>query len=213
MANQDSSFNKLKQNYAPLSKIFSEGEPGRTMYVIQDGEVEIRKKTGKNSYKVLVTLKAGDFFGEMAIIENKPRTATAVAKVASTLIMLDTAAFYTMVEKSSDFAVKMIKTLSSRLRKADHLIEYVLGSNDEKQVLSGIAVYVNTHPECDDGSSECKISLREYLRWSSQNLGHPDEMVQQTIKRLIIRKIVKIYDPPEKISEFYMEKKLLLRLS
>ena len=212
MSNQDNSFNKMRQTYPQHSVIFSEGEQGRTMYVIMDGEVEIRKKTGKNSYKILVTLKAGDFFGEMAIIENKPRTATAVAKVSSTLITLDTDAFYTMVEKSSDFAVKMIKTLSSRLRKADHLIEYILGSNDEKQVVSGIAGYVKSHPECDNGSGECKIILRDYLRWSSQNLGHPDEMVSQTIKRLIVRKIVKIYDPPEKITEFYMDRRLLLRL-
>ena len=212
MSNQDNSFNKMRQTYSQHSVIFSEGEQGRTMYVIMDGEVEIRKKTGKNSYKILVTLKAGDFFGEMAIIENKPRTATAVAKVSSTLITLDTDAFYTMVEKSSDFAVKMIKTLSSRLRKADHLIEYILGSNDEKQVVSGIAGYVKSHPECDNGSGECKIILRDYLRWSSQNLGHPDEMVSQTIKRLIVRKIVKIYDPPEKITEFYMDRRLLLRL-
>ena len=212
MSSQDGTFNKMKQTYQPHNVIFSEGDPGRTMYVIMDGEVEIRKKTGKNSYKILVTLKAGDFFGEMAIIENKPRTATAVAKVTSTLISLDTEAFYSMVEKSSDFAVKMIKTLSSRLRKADHLIEYILGSNDEKQVVSGIASYVNNHPECDTGSGECRITLREYLRWSSQNLGHPDEMVLQTIKRLIVRKIVKIYDPPGRITEFYLDKKLLLRL-
>lgn len=213
MSSQDNTFNKMKQIYPQHSVIFSEGERGRTMYVILDGEVEIRKKTGKSSYKILVNLKAGDFFGEMAIIENKPRTATAVAKVASTLIMLDTDAFYTMVEKSSDFAVKMIKTLSSRLRKADHLIEYILGSNDEKQVVSGIAAYVKTHPECDKGSGECQITLRDYLRWSSQNLGYPDDMVQQTIKRLIVRKIVKIYDPPEKITEFYVDKKLLIRLA
>lgn len=212
MANQDNSFKKMKQTYPQHSVIFSEGERGNTMYVILDGEVEIRKKTGKNAYKILVNLKAGDFFGEMAIIENKPRTATAVSKVSSTLITLDTDAFYTMVEKSSDFAVKMIKTLSSRLRKADHLIEYILGSNDEKQVVSGIAAYVKTHPDCDNGSGECQISLRDFLRWSSQNLGYPDEMVQQTIKRLIVRKIVKIYDPPERITEFYMDKKLLLRL-
>jgi CRP/FNR family transcriptional regulator, cyclic AMP receptor protein len=212
MSNQDNAFNKMKQNYPQHSIIFSEGEIGRNMYVILDGEVEIRKKTGKNSHKVLVSLKAGDFFGEMAIIENKPRTATAVAKVTSSLIALDTDAFYTMVEKSSDFAVKMIKTLSSRLRKADLLIEYILGSNDEKQVVSGIAAYVKSHPETDTGSGECKIILREYLRWSSQNLGHPDDMVLQTIKRLIVRKIVKIYDPPERITEFYMDRKLLVRL-
>ena len=213
MANQDTTFNKMMQTYQPHTVIFSEGEPGRTMYVILEGEVEIRKKTGKNAYKTLTVLKNGDFFGEMAIIENKPRSATAVARVTSRLVMLDTDAFYTMVEKSSDFAVKMIKTLSSRLRKADMLIEYLLGSNDEKQVVTGMAAFVKNFPQCDTGSGECRIALRDYLRWSSQNLGLPDTMVQEAIKRLITRKVVKIYDPPERITEIFVDKKLLMRIA
>jgi len=209
---QDNSFNKMTQNIPPLSVIFKEGDTGRVMYVIVDGEVEIRKKTGNNSYKTLITLKKGDFFGEMAIIENKPRTATAVAKVQTKLITLDTDAFYAMVEKSSDFAVKMIKTLSSRLRKADLLIEYLLGSNDEKQVVMGMAAFVKSHPESDTGSGEFRIGLRDFLRWSSQNLGLQDQMVQEAIKRLITRKVVTVYDPPGKISAIFLGQNLLSRL-
>ncbi|MDA3956659.1 cyclic nucleotide-binding domain-containing protein [Oceanispirochaeta sp.] len=212
MKAQDHSFNKMMQNIPPLAVIFKEGEMSRVMYVIMAGEVEIRKKTGKNSYKTLTVLKKGDFFGEMAIIENKPRTATAVAKVQTKLIMLDTDAFYNMVNKSSDFASKMIKTLSSRLRKADQLIEYLLGSNDEKQVIMGLAVYVKSHPETDMGSGEFRIDLREFLRWSSQNLGYPDQVLQEAIKRLIIRKVVSVQNTSGKISEIFVAQNLLSRL-
>jgi CRP-like cAMP-binding protein len=148
----------------------------------------------------------------MAIIENQPRTATAVAKVQTKLIMLDTDAFYNMVNKSSDFASKMIKTLSSRLRKADQLIEYLLGSNDEKQVIMGLAVYVKSHPETDMGSGEFRIDLREFLRWSSQNLGYPDQVLQEAIKRLIIRKVVSVQNTSGKISEIFVAQNLLSRL-
>ena len=214
MGQTDSSntFNKMAQNIPVNTVIFREGEMGREMYVIMEGEVEIRKKTGKNSYKTLVLLKKGDFFGEMAIIENKPRTATAVAKSDTRLLKLDTDAFYNMVEKSSDFGVKMIKTLSSRLRRADHLIEYLLGSNEEKQVIMGLASYVKSHPGTDTGSGECRIALRDFLRWSSQSLGYPDQMVQGAIKRLISRKVVTVYDPPGKITEIYLAQHLLNRL-
>lgn len=208
----DNMFNKNRQNIPPSAIIFKEGDPGRDMYVILDGDVEIRKKTGKNSYKTLISLTKGDFFGEMAIIENKPRTATAVAKSQTTLIRLDTEAFYSMVENSSDFAVKMIKTLSGRLRKADLLIEYLLGSNDEKQIVIGMAAFVKSHPEADTGSGEFKINLREFLRWSSQNLGYPDQLVQEAIKRLISRKVVHVYDPPGKITEVFLAQNLLSRL-
>lgn len=212
MSTQDNSFKKMTQHISPGETIFKEGETGHVMYVIMDGEIEIRKKTARSTYKTLVVLKKGDFFGEMAIIEKKPRTATAVAKTQCKLIMLDTEAFYTMVEKSSDFAVKMIKTLSSRLRKADLLIEYLLGSNDEKQVVMGLASFVKSHPETDTGSGEYKIDLKAYLRWSSQNLGYPDQMVQEAVKRLITRKVVRIYDPPGKISSIYLAHNLMSRL-
>jgi CRP-like cAMP-binding protein len=202
----------MMQNIPALSVIFKEGDTGRVMYVIMSGEVEIRKKTGKNSYKTLTVLKKGDFFGEMAIIENKPRTATAIAKVQSRLIMLDSEALYTMVGKSPDFASKMIKTLSSRLRKADQLIEYLLGSNDEKQVVMGLAVYVKGHPELDTGSGEYKVSLREFMRWASQNLGYPDQVILEAIKRLITRKVLTVNTSSGKISEIYVAQNLLSRM-
>ncbi|MBF9018610.1 MULTISPECIES: cyclic nucleotide-binding domain-containing protein [unclassified Oceanispirochaeta] len=212
MSTQDNSFKKMTQHISPGETIFKEGELGNVMYVIMDGDIEIRKKTGKASYKTLIVLKKGDFFGEMAIIERKPRTASAVARTQCKLIMLDTDAFYAMVEKSSDFAVKMIKTLSSRLRKADHLIEYLLGSNDEKQVVMGLASFVKSHPDSDTGSGEYKIDLREFLRWSSQNLGYPDHTVQEAIKRLIARKVVKVNDSSGKISSIFLAHNLMARL-
>ncbi len=123
---EENTFNKQTWHLQTGDVVFREGEVGREMYIILSGEVEIRKKTAKNAYKVLVVLKKGDFFGEMAIIEDKPRTATAVALTTSRLMKLDSSSFYGMVEQSSDFAVKMIKTLSFRLRKADLLIEHLL---------------------------------------------------------------------------------------
>lgn len=212
MSTQDNTFKKKTQHISPGESIFKEGEMGNVMYVIMEGEVEIRKKTGKASYKTLVLLKKGDFFGEMAIIERKPRTASAVARTQCKLIMLDTDAFYSMVENSSDFAVKMIKTLSSRLRKADLLIEYLLGSNDEKQVVMGLASFVKSHPDTDTGGGEYRIGLREFIRWSSQNLGYTDQMVQEALKRLIARKVVTVYDPPGKISSIYLAHNLMARL-
>ena len=58
--------------------LFNEGEPGDTMYIIQVGRVKITKRVG-NSEKILMVLQKGDFFGEMAIVNQAPRTATATA--------------------------------------------------------------------------------------------------------------------------------------
>ena len=59
--------------------LFEEGQPGRDMYIIVSGEIEIRRQVG-GSERVLAVLPAGEFFGEMAILNGRPRSATAVAR-------------------------------------------------------------------------------------------------------------------------------------
>jgi CRP/FNR family cyclic AMP-dependent transcriptional regulator len=116
-------YSRNVQSLGNHEMIFREGDPGKHMYVILDGAVEIRKRTGEKSSRTMITLKKGDIFGEMAVVEGKPRSATAIAATDCRLLRLDEEAFYDLVLKNPDFAVKMIKTLSSRLRSADTLIE------------------------------------------------------------------------------------------
>jgi len=59
--------------------IFKENDDGSEMFIIIQGIVEIRKSTGQSSSKILTTLQKGDMFGEMAIIEKQPRSASAIA--------------------------------------------------------------------------------------------------------------------------------------
>ncbi|MBI9097239.1 MAG: cyclic nucleotide-binding domain-containing protein, partial [Spirochaetaceae bacterium] len=110
-------FNKFIQNIDVGNTIFREGDTGSQMFLIVEGEVEIRKKTTEKSTTTLATLKKGDFFGEMAMVERKPRSATAIAATGCRLLALDQNAFMTLIEQNSDFAVRMIKVLATRLRR------------------------------------------------------------------------------------------------
>ncbi|HNE25398.1 MAG TPA: cyclic nucleotide-binding domain-containing protein, partial [Leptospiraceae bacterium] len=67
------------RDYAAGEHIFREGEPGVGMYVILDGFIDIYHRDGKRE-KHLATLESGDFFGELALLEELPRTASAAAK-------------------------------------------------------------------------------------------------------------------------------------
>ncbi|HPA72406.1 MAG TPA: cyclic nucleotide-binding domain-containing protein, partial [Spirochaetota bacterium] len=71
-------FDKFIVEYAPNQLIFCEFEPGNEFYFIQSGRVKIVKIVN-NTEKTLDVLKPGDVFGEMAILENSPRSATAIA--------------------------------------------------------------------------------------------------------------------------------------
>ena len=169
--------------------IFREGESGKHMYVILDGLVEIRKKTGEKSTRTMITLKTGDIFGEMAVVEGKGRSATAIAASDCRLLRLDEEAFYDLVQTNPDFAVKMIKTLSSRLRNADTLIEEVMGSDLDKQMFLGVGEFIKSQGDLPAGESVC-FSGPELCRWASRHLGISEEQARKALNRLVVRRLL-----------------------
>jgi CRP-like cAMP-binding protein len=94
--------------------IFSAGESGDSMYVVKSGEVEL--KVGE---RVVETVGPNGFFGEMALIEKDPRTATAVALSDCTLVPINQRRFEFMTHEVPLFAISVMRGLSRRLRAAD----------------------------------------------------------------------------------------------
>src|SRR6185503_7581643 len=106
--------------------IFDEGEVGTEMFVIQSGTVEIFKRV-KQAEKQIATLEKGDFFGEMSILEEVPRTAIARAKTDVELVRINQSTFDEMLRHNSEIAVRMLRKLSRRLRETTKLLEQSTG--------------------------------------------------------------------------------------
>jgi CRP/FNR family transcriptional regulator, cyclic AMP receptor protein len=99
--------------------IFEEGSTGRELFVVLEGQVDIAKMngTGKN---VIVTLGKGEFFGEMAVIDGSPRSATAIAAAQKTRVMrINHARFVYLVSQQPAFALMIMDALSKRLRASN----------------------------------------------------------------------------------------------
>jgi CRP-like cAMP-binding protein len=105
--------------------LFREGDAGSEMFVIQSGEIEISRRI-KDENTVLAVLPAGEFFGEMAIINNRPRSATATVRTEARLLTIDSKTFEAMLRGRIEIAVRLIKTLASRLEQANQQIELLL---------------------------------------------------------------------------------------
>src|SRR5260370_39735737 len=122
MAGEDALFQRFgkefKRGHVPLR----EGEPGKEMYVIQAGKVNITK-TVRDTEKILATLGAGEFFGEMALLNNKPRSAGAVMAEDGKLLVIDPKTFAAMIHANVEIAARLIKKLSDRLHEADERVE------------------------------------------------------------------------------------------
>ena len=102
-------------DYAAGAIIVQEGAAGSEMYIIDDGEVEIVRLLGEHE-RILTTLGPGDFFGEMSVLENRPRSATARAKSACRLLPIDASTLDALLREHPEVAVRMMRKLSARLR-------------------------------------------------------------------------------------------------
>lgn len=97
--------------------IFRAGEPRTFMFVINEGEVEIRLAD-----RLLEVASGGGIFGEMAMIDNEPRTATAVARTACKLVLIDQKRFQFLVHETPYFAIEVMRVLADRLRRTNQLV-------------------------------------------------------------------------------------------
>jgi CRP-like cAMP-binding protein len=121
-----SPFERYLETHPMGEIIFSEGDIGTEMYIIQSGTVELLKAIGGET-RVLATLEKGDFFGEMSVLEDAPRNASARAKSDVEVVRINGALFDTMLKNNTEIAIRMMRKLSRRLREATSQLEEALG--------------------------------------------------------------------------------------
>jgi len=121
------SLEPMRTQFSKNSVIFTEGDLGLAMYVIESGTVEIRKNiSGEET--VLATLGKGDFFGEMCMLEeDTPRSATAYAVEDVAAVMIDQSAFTFILKHNPEIAIRMMRKLVLRLEHTTHLLEEAVG--------------------------------------------------------------------------------------
>lgn len=107
--------------YPSGTTLCRENELEHVFYMILEGEVKVTKLVNPSEVRLLKTLNAGDFFGEMAIIHNAPRAATVTTTSPVVVLELDKKAFDRVLEKSSSIAMAMVREISSRLRANDEM--------------------------------------------------------------------------------------------
>jgi CRP/FNR family cyclic AMP-dependent transcriptional regulator len=113
--------NIFEKEVTPLSfpagsVIFGEGEKRDSMYVVKSGDVELKVRD-----KVVETVGKDGFFGEMALVDQTPRSATAVAKTDCVVIPISEKHFLFMVEETPFFALVVMRILTARLRQMNEL--------------------------------------------------------------------------------------------
>ena len=103
--------------YAPGQVVFREGDPAEHLYAIVSGAVDVIVRD-----KVVDTIGPASVVGEMALIEDRPRNATVVAKVESRLVPITRHRFLFLVQQTPFFSIQLMSVMAARLRKMDELV-------------------------------------------------------------------------------------------
>jgi len=108
--------NKLGKIYQDGEEVIRQGDTGNTMYVILSGKVEVVRVDGDKQVKIS-ELEKGEIFGEMALFENMPRSATIRSVGESRIITVDKRTFFSRVHEDPSLAFNMMKEMSQRINR------------------------------------------------------------------------------------------------
>jgi len=156
------------------------------MFIIQSGRVRITRRVGGLEMELAV-LPAGEFFGEMAIVNNRPRSATAVAIEDALVLVIDGQTFEAMIRGSAEIAIRMIKKLSDRLEQADQQIEMLLYREPNHRLVH----FLRQEAQRAGRPHATGVAVGLNERQLAERVGlHADE-VRQALDRLELAKLIR----------------------
>jgi CRP/FNR family cyclic AMP-dependent transcriptional regulator len=126
-----------KREYKAGEPVFYQGDPGLGMYIIQEGEVSIRIAEHGGEDEELAVLSEGDFFGELALLDESPRSASAICRTDCSLIGFFRTDLFELIEQKTNLGIKIVlklaEILALRLRKTDKELSKVRGQLDREE--------------------------------------------------------------------------------
>ncbi len=134
----DPLFARFGREFSAGDVLFREGEPGNVMFVIQSGAIRIMKSVAGEE-RVIAVLGSGEFLGELAILNNKPRGATAVVMEPTRCLVIEAKTLEAMVARNAEIAMRLIKKLAKRLDSADALIEILMHRDPKARIMLALA--------------------------------------------------------------------------
>lgn len=122
------------QTFTAGKIIFNAGEYGDSLYIVRSGEVELFVKDTAGQKIVLTTVEQNEIFGELSMLDERPRSATAMALTDTELFLLDRDDLLLLFQKQPDAALNMLAAISTMLRKVDRLLQTRVSRNVNEEM-------------------------------------------------------------------------------
>jgi len=169
--------------------VFYQSDNSTDLYIVLEGAVRASLLNQEGQELVLATFEKGDFFGEMSLLDGKPRSATMIAAGDSVLAMLKREKFLSAIKNDPMLAIDLLSALIERLRMANGLIES-LAFLDVSQRLTKLLLQIANAEGEKDKSGFLRIKKLTHKEMAART-GASREAVSKVIKALAFRNVVK----------------------
>lgn len=156
--------------------VFRQGDPGGSLYVIRSGKVRVLTES-HGRRRMMAVLGPGDFFGEMAVVTGRPRSATVHVLEDAELLKVPAGKLQEMVASSGEVAIRLIRHLAERLDHANHFIDVLL----EDDVTARVIMAIQEIAQRSKGSAAPDITEGDL----ALQLGVGEADVRVALRRLI----------------------------
>lgn len=172
----------IERRYPKGTTIVEEGLPGDYMYVIREGRVKVTKLSDEGREKILNFLDEGGFFGEMALLDRAPRSASVKTLKPVRLLALSRSDFLNALRTSPDLAMAVIQELTRRLREVDEQASS-LSFQRVKERTKGLLRRLAAEPTADPARSATPAVTHQQI---ADMIGTSRETVTRVVKDLKI---------------------------
>ncbi|MEE8361417.1 MAG: Crp/Fnr family transcriptional regulator [Gemmatimonadales bacterium] len=174
-----------ERTYPKGSVIVFEDDPGDTLYLVADGQVKVVLIGEDGREVILSVLGQGTFFGEMALLDDRPRSAHVIAMEDSILLLLRRDDFQARLRQSPAVAISLLSELSGRLRLADEKIGALVLLDVNGRVAALLLRLAQ-----DEGGD--RITKKLTHNTIAQMIGSSRETVSRTMRNLVNREIIQV---------------------
>lgn len=190
--------------------IFKEGDKGTLMYILVKGCIELRKKVEGGETVLKLVKTPNEFFGEMSLIDGRPRSATAFASEKTTLITVDDTIFDSMVLSNPKFALTIIKTLSARIRSSNVQISELTETIPRERTARGMVDFALQHGELIfDGGF--KVHVETMRSWVNSHTGIAFDDFDACLVRFLKNEVLRYAATSAKTKEHVVLSELFVR--
>ncbi|MDD5307804.1 MAG: Crp/Fnr family transcriptional regulator [Deltaproteobacteria bacterium] len=199
----DSLFVKYGRNVKAGELIFSAGEKGAEMFVVRSGAVRV-SMTSNGVDKTLAVLGPGEFVGEMSLLNDQPRTATAVAEEDSELLVIGARVLEEMIVHNTEIALRLIRKLARRLESADSLIAVLLHRDAGDRVIENLKRLVKLHGKSDGGEVRLIVDTAAMAEQVGLALAEAQDILSRLVRAgaVIEEGGAWVIKEPERLGEF-----------